>query len=128
MHTNGPFQAPSDVSGARMQSVMHEMLQNEKTHLYILQGVLEGAVRLFALPKLYQVPADRQPRRIKDMQEAAVLAFHAEALQPVAAHRLHITHRSFSTWSEFRQWEALQPMRMMKSLICHPSRTAHGKA
>lgn len=62
------------------------------THLYIFQGVLERAVRLFALPKLYQVPADGQPRRIKDMQEAAVLALHAEAFQPVAAHRLHITH------------------------------------
>ena len=59
--------------------------------------MLEGTVGLLAFPKLDEIPADRQPRRVKYMQEATVLALHAEALQPVAAHRLHSTEGSVST-------------------------------
>ena len=74
--------------------------------------MLERAVRLLTLSKLDEIPADWQPRRVKDMQEAAVLAFHAEALQPVAAHCLQHSE-AFSTPSYTQQCSSL----LYKALI-----------
>ena len=77
-------------------------MNSESAHLHIFQAVLERAVRLLTLSKLDEIPADWQPRRVKDVQEAAILAFHAEALQPVAAHCLQHS-KAFSTPSYTQQ-------------------------
>lgn len=60
-------------------------------HLHVIQGVLVGAVRLLALPIAQQRSADGHLRGVKLVQEAALVALHAEALEPVGAHSLH-TH------------------------------------
>ena len=47
--------------------------------------MLERAVGVSALAIAYQVPADGHPGSVKLVEEATVLAFHAQALKPVRA-------------------------------------------
>ena len=56
--------------------------------LDVLQGVLEGTVGLPALVILGEESARGHARLVELMQEAAVVALHAQATEPVAAHRL----------------------------------------
>ena len=50
--------------------------------------VFVGAVQLFALPKLQQIPANGHLFHIVLMQETALVAFHAHTPKPVCAYRL----------------------------------------
>jgi hypothetical protein len=45
--------------------------------------MLEGTIGLFALSKFQQSSADRHPLWDELMQEAAIVAFHAQALEPI---------------------------------------------
>mmetsp|Transcript_7892 Transcript_7892/g.20291 ORF Transcript_7892/g.20291 Transcript_7892/m.20291 type:complete len:248 (+) Transcript_7892:2-745(+) len=56
--------------------------------LDVIVRVLEGAVRLLACAVFEQCAADRHPRGVKLVQEAAAVALHAEVAQPVGTDRL----------------------------------------
>lgn len=67
--------------------------ESQLVHVALLDflcAVLVRAVDVFAHAGLQQVAADGHARRIKLVQEAAGLPFHAQSAQPVGAHRLHV--------------------------------------
>ena len=77
------------------RSMMKAVPEGLEAHLHIVHAVLEGAVGLLALAKLDEGAADGHARRVVLVQEAAVVALHAQVLQPVRAHRLRpSTHHS----------------------------------
>ena len=58
------------------------------TVLNVVHGVLVWAVDLLADPKLHEIPADGHLGEVILVEEAASVSLHAEAPQPVCAHRL----------------------------------------
>lgn len=71
----------------------HNHTLNWKGHIHvtlldIFIGVLVHAILLAALPVEPEEPAHRHPRLVVLVQEPARLALHAQAAEPVPAHRL----------------------------------------
>lgn len=62
-----------------------------ETHLDLVHVVLEGAVRFLALSKFEHRAADWHPLWDELMQEAAVISFHAESLEPIGTDCLQHT-------------------------------------
>ena len=62
--------------------------QQGAAYLQVIHGMLEGAVCVSALAISDKVAADRHPGSVKLVEEPAVFAFHAQALEPVSADRL----------------------------------------
>jgi hypothetical protein len=70
-----------------------ELIRDLSSHVALLDvivRVLVGAVRLAALAKVAEEAADGHAGLVKLVEEPARLALHAQAPQPVPAHRLPV--------------------------------------
>ena len=74
-----------------MQQVQLATVTNPAYLLDVLAGMLERAIWLVALPRLHKRAAHRHAVLVILVQKAACIAPHAQAPQPVGAHRLQVS-------------------------------------